>query len=806
MKKLLLMALLGIFLLFPLVSAVCTVTFDKDSYSPLETISAQMTCSSGNEKSQSYTLNWTNSTGQQIEVDTGTTPTTAEQNFFETFVLPSGYAGIINATLTGTNLEGTNGANITGASSSSLLVTNISFTALPLVGNILGISFIVADESNKKVSNAQCDIHIDDSDGLPIDNAPKETITYGGKGSYSQQITTKNFDEGRQYAVEIRCKCGVTGTDLACVDEDGTEVASSNGETQASFSVGTWLTSETIIGGNSFSTLFEFTICANITNPVNRSRQVVDITYNWRCDSGANTDVDRIVFGNFEEIRGISSNTTQMQCHDFVIPNDEHIEKGANQCFGATDVRALNDVGDLLITYSTTSAQFNISTPAIHPPSTFIRASKNIYYSNISFNDYDVDTKKVHVILRGKLDLGGTPSTSIINYTINYFNGTSIPYSTKFFTHNHPIRFGDNTLYEDAIEIEIAGVNTSKDENFNLTITLENYEERQSNALEGISNKTGTFHLDVDCPSNGLIGNNIDCSITAYVEDSQTVQKEVDFTCYISDGTDKFSSLNFNQMVTRNVLTLKRSFEIPSSFNSGQQYVLQCHADYYNFGSRRDSFFDTFTSVKSLDGSFPFNGGITGGAIGVPGDGEDDDEDKDFFGFPISGVGSYLILFLVVILSIVLTRAAIIAFTNIGILKILGLVKNHHDFHLPKYEKRKFKEIFRFILYIVLIISLFAIIFIGIIFGYLLLRNISESLTSAFTGNLLKDNLFRGMFLTAFIVLIIIILFRMLNLRGEVRFGKEPSFRRHLHDKKLSKMQQKINKMILHDEIKRMKK
>ena len=51
----------------------------------------------------------------------------------------------------------------------------------------------------------------------------------------------------------------------------------------------------------------------------------------------------------------------------------------------------------------------------------------------------------------------------------------------------------------------------------------------------------------------------------------------------------------------------------------------------------------------------------------------------------------------------------------------------------------------------------------------------------------------------------IIILFKSLNIRGELKFGNDHSTRRFHEDKKASKMQQKLNRMILKNEIKREK-
>ena len=56
MKKII--PLLFLFIVMTIsVHAVCTVTFDKETYFPASTVTATMTCSEGAEKSQAFVLN-----------------------------------------------------------------------------------------------------------------------------------------------------------------------------------------------------------------------------------------------------------------------------------------------------------------------------------------------------------------------------------------------------------------------------------------------------------------------------------------------------------------------------------------------------------------------------------------------------------------------------------------------------------------------------------------------------------------------------------------------------------------------------
>ena len=64
-------------------------------------------------------------------------------------------------------------------------------------------------------------------------------------------------------------------------------------------------------------------------------------------------------------------------------------------------------------------------------------------------------------------------------------------------------------------------------------------------------------------------------------------------------------------MITKAAFSTTKSFSIPSTFTEETSYVLQCTADYYNLGSRRDSFYDTFTiiTVSTSDGGSPEKSG-----------------------------------------------------------------------------------------------------------------------------------------------------------------------------------------------------
>ena len=272
-------------------------------------------------------------------------------------------------------------------------------------------------------------------------------------------------------------------------------------------------------------------------------------------------------------------------------------------------------------------------------------------------------------------------------------------------------------------------------------------------------------------------------------------------------------------MITRNALSMSRTFAIPSTFSSGTQYILQCHADYYNLGSRRDSFYDTFTASSSSGGGGSSSSGgiyggndtgrapITGGAIDA-----EDAEDKDDRGIlgelnPFSPDRNWAFMFIEIII--------IIGIISLFCLFIRKRKKDSYCYS-PHHEnnwKRIFGKIFLILLGIIILVGIIA----GIIYGY---NYVKEGISNSPDGSsniidnqietplsqpysILQDSLFRGIILTTFIVLMIIILFKTLHLRGEIKFGHDYSTRKFYEDRKYAKMQQKLNQIMLKNEIKR---
>jgi len=350
---------------------------------------------------------------------------------------------------------------------------------------------------------------------------------------------------------------------------------------------------------------------------------------------------------------------------------------------------------------------------------------------------------------------------------------------------------------------------------------------RSADALEGIENKTGTFHLDVACPSTGTIGSDMNCTINAYVEDSQTVQKEVDFTCYISDGITEYSSVNFNQMITKTPVAINQTFAVPSSFAEGTSYVLQCTADYYNLGSRRDSFYDTFTTSGTLAGSVEGgsdDGGATGGSGGalITGGAVDEGEsgfnppDIDDFN-PLSPERNWAFMFVEIIILM-------------GVISLICFFikkKRKRVPHCSYHCKTNWGRVIRKGIAGIIALAIIVLLGTGIWYGGVLVKNsfsknspVKQAVISEVGETsqiLLQGNLIKSIFLISisvlvialiiiiFTVILVLIVFKLLNIRGELKFGNDHLTRRYRENRRNSKLQEKLHRRILKDEIKKTK-
>lgn len=631
MKKWLIWSLIFV-LLVSNVLAVCTVTFGKETYKPSETITATMSCSEQGEKNTAYNLSWYNATGGLLERDSGTTPTVAGTNFFQTYTIPSTYNTTIWGNLTGTGLEGFDFANVSGSNINSLIITNALFSPTAFLGKSFSVDFTVTDENDKKVSNAHCLVYGTDNNSAPL-QVCGETHSHDGRAVCQNDLHTEDFVEGNNYLAKIRCTCGVG--DDACIDEDGNVVNASAGSNTYPFSVNTWLVVNTVVDETEYVPREEIVICVNLTNSQYGSRIPVEIYHQVRCSANDDNDddLDRsliIYDANEPDERGISANTTQMQCKRFRIPEVRYLEGKSSECYASTTTWVLDEQREKVIGYATTSPSFNITSDELNLMPDWVWINDNrwntiINLSKKTFHDYNGSGIGNIDLKINTLPISDKPSEQFTTrelHLTDFITVTQIK-NISAFNRTSAINYNFEVLDDGSIEIELVDVDISRNGWYNVTIVFENFDQREANALDNISinskylqeldnqtvalediaNKTGTFHFEIDCQDVIPVGHTLNCTISAQVEATDQLQKEVDFTCYIKDGANKYNERNFNQMVNTTRLYIKQTFGVPYFLTVGNEYQVYCGAGYYNLGFREDIFYTSFTTISS--GSFP---------------------------------------------------------------------------------------------------------------------------------------------------------------------------------------------------------
>jgi len=360
MKKILpLVLLFVIFISF--VYSVPVLILNDDNFRPTETVVAEMTISTGAEKNSPYTVEWWGG-GSLQQTDSGTTPN-GFTPFFETFDIPAGVTWVdAYANFTIGTVSDIAYFNVSGNNSNLLTITDVSFAQAALPGNLFSIIFKIEDENNLGIDNAECLVYGTDITGAPLQSCGVVT-SHNQVATCSDFLDEEVFNEGQQYLAVVRCNCGLG--DNACFDENGNPVVAHAGSDLYPFTVGSWLTINTITDKNSYTLNDEYIyVCANITNNQNY-RISLDIIYNYRC-GGQDNSTERVVIDSYEELRGISANTTQNQCAALEIKNIKSIQNKVNSCYAATDVRVLSEDGlTSKLTYPTTNVLFNITSNSL---------------------------------------------------------------------------------------------------------------------------------------------------------------------------------------------------------------------------------------------------------------------------------------------------------------------------------------------------------------------------------------------------------------------------------------------------------
>lgn len=626
LKNVMLFSFIFIFLISFAV-ADCTLTLDETNYVEGEIVDVDGICDSGSEKNQAYTINWTNATGFVLESDTGTTPSTINTLFSETFIIPSGYVATygntLNATMTGTTLEGTDSSTISTSSISDLIISNIVISSSFLIGKFGALDFIVKDNNGDAISNAQCIIDIVDENDLPLSPAGGKTIVPSqgdGKVLYSLFFDETFVEEGKSYKWDIACAC-LNATDITtstigiCNNgNDGNRVLNfKDGESQFPFTMNSWISVNTVVDKTEYTPKQTIFICSNVTN-TRTTRTPLHIFHQVRCSAGVDNDddVDRILIItdglNYDE-RGIDANKTQMQCKEFVIPEIRHFEGVTSECTATTTTWVVNERDEKISGYETASSIFNITSDELNMPVDWEKIANYTFNTIINLSDSryadwnGTGIGSIDIVIssqRGEI-LDPRKTTSIPRVSLEtLFLSNQIKSITSTNLTGGTVTNVLEYLEDGKLEIELRNVDISQNGFYNVTIVFEEFEKRSTTALEGIENKTGTFAFSINADEDSREGL-ITFSLSALLEISEQESVEGFFSCYVKNYKAE-TEIQFENAINKtSAFTTTRTLNVPNQLVGIQ--TVQCDLGFIGFGNDKDTATDTFL-IGSIGGSF----------------------------------------------------------------------------------------------------------------------------------------------------------------------------------------------------------
>jgi len=607
-------SLLSLFLI-PFISAIDSISCVPSSVVQGGAITCEIDLAIGTtEKNQPYNITFYNDTGQTIGLTDcsflGTTQNSPSPiNVIGSCIIPfdwgSSTTGIVNFSLTGLDTSIIFQFNISAISSSTLLIDDFSFESPKLMGKQVGARWTVSkQDTGKAVLGASCSGDILQSvegDLVPIAGS---TSTFGNLLSkYAGHVLTSFFpipdvlDEGTSYVVEVRCDC--IPENGGCIDEDGNVLVNVSslsgliGIGTTSITIDTWITVNTLVDKTNYGLKDEIFICANVTNVISSDRISLNIFHQIRCSNGVdnNGDLDRILIAHDDDMpdkRGISINTTQMQCKKFTIPELKYLQGQTSECYASTEVEVLDETNSEIINYNTVSQTFNITSSELNlePDWQWVsdkRLNSIVNLSDSGFNDYNgngignIDLR-IHFHEVGGLSIDHMMEiiNSISNITIQ--NRTHqliehIDYELEFLEDGH-------------IEIELRDVNMTKDYGlswWNVSIDFYDLDLRSTEAqedsagfLDGINASAGTFDFSInafDTETNIVVVNG-----TGVTGMGQVLNRDVEITCSVDGHPETQTSFT---VFTTDSFSFSRSMDI--NLNPAV-YTMRCTAEDSKFG------------------------------------------------------------------------------------------------------------------------------------------------------------------------------------------------------------------------------
>jgi len=473
--------------------STCTIERDEDVYKPSETITFNMVCTSPLEENQAYVIQLYNGTAVYDTI-LGTTPENKNTIFFATYDFPSDVVWTnAYANLTGTNLEGTTSLfNVTGNNSKLLIINDAQFSPEARIGKIFAVNFEINDIDGNAIDGAECSIYGTDQNEAPLQSCTSDgnfVRSYNGRAT-CDGILSDNFIENNQYLAEVSCTCG--NGDHACtsIDNAGVTYEGYAGGTTFVFTVDDWLGVNTVTDKSEYMGDQEIYVCANLSNFNYSFRVPVEIYHQIRCGDNDSSFFRALEASddNMPDERGISANTTQMQCKRFIVPESKKLQARTNTCYASTTVWVLNDKRQKIKSYATTSPVFNITIEDMNVDVDWLYQGNGQFNTIINLSDSDYDEYRGEGV--GNLDIRiNRPIESIRaeeQDKLQAIDFNSFSFASKISTvtatdiNGNDIDYNIEHLNDGNVEIELKDVTRNSTGYYDVTVTFDLEEENMS--------------------------------------------------------------------------------------------------------------------------------------------------------------------------------------------------------------------------------------------------------------------------------------------------------------------------------------
>lgn len=358
-------------------SGIISLIDKPSAYSPNQEATVCGTCTLGNEKNVLGNWVWKKSDGTILRNVTDSSGDCQLSLFCDsyTFQRDDDFSGEVNWTTTTSSWNNVGDVTVdsfivNGTSLFECVIANVTPQSTGYyVGMTGAVKFSVIDGDSVPIVSARCNVEglLNDETPVVVEpmNLPGKPSSSNGHVSFDTFLSRSTFTEDTTYLFNIHCDCGDNSSSFPCYNENtGLRTGFKSCEVVSPFVINSTLRVNTLTDKSDYFYRVddEVVVCANVTNFRN-VRESLEIVYNFRCGLNNNNNAtDRVVVNSFTELRGISANTTQMQCAGLDIVNIPTVQNQVSVCYAATDVRVLDGMaGEFKVVYATTSANFTLT-------------------------------------------------------------------------------------------------------------------------------------------------------------------------------------------------------------------------------------------------------------------------------------------------------------------------------------------------------------------------------------------------------------------------------------------------------------